>query len=114
MGYQIIAVSADSPEYLSQSKQKHQMGYTLLSDHSMKGARVLGIAWQVNAETLEMFKGFGIDLKKASGEKHNILPVPAAFVVGTDGKIKFAYVNPDHKVRVPSKLLLEAAKVGLK
>ncbi len=113
MGYQILAVSADSPEYLVQSRQKHQMGYTLLSDHSMKGAMALGIAWQVNDENLKILKGFGIDLEKASGESHHILPVPAAYVVGKDGRISFAYVNPDHKVRVPASVLLEAARVGL-
>jgi peroxiredoxin len=114
MGYQILAVSADSPEYLSQSKQKHEMGYTLLSDHSMKGAMALGLAWQVNADDLKMFKEYGIDLEKASGEKHHILPVPAAYIVGTDGKIAFAYVNPDYKIRVPATVLLEAARVALK
>lgn len=113
MGYQILAVSADSPEYLAQSKQKHQMGYALLSDHSMHGAMALGIAWQVNDETLKTYKGYGIDLEKTSGETHHILPVPAAFVVGTDGKIRFAYVNPDHKVRVPVQVLLEAARTGV-
>lgn len=114
MGYQIIAVSADSPEYLSQSKQKHKMGYTLLSDHSMKGAMALGIAWRVNADMLKTLEGYGIDLEKASGENHHILPVPAAYIVGIDGKISFAYVNPDHKVRVPAAVLLEAARAELK
>ena len=113
MGYQILAVSADSPESLSQSKQKLKMGYILLSDHSMKGAMALGLAWQVNADNLKMFKEYGIDLEKASGEKHHILPVPAAYIVGTDGKISFAYVNPDYEVRVPATVLLEAARVAL-
>ncbi len=114
MGYQILAISADSPEYLSQTKQKHKMGYALLSDHSMKGATALGIAWRVNTDTLKTLDGYGIDLEKASGEKHHILPVPAAYIVGTDGKISFAYVNPDHKVRVPATVLLEAARAELK
>ena len=113
MGYQILAVSADSPEFLSQSKQKHKMGYILLSDHSMKGGMALGLAWQVDAGNLKMFKEYGIDLEKASGEQHHILPVPAAYIVGTDGKISFAYVNPDHKVRVPATVLLEAARAAL-
>ena len=113
MGYQILAVSADSPESLSQSKQKLKMGYILLSDHSMKGATALGIAWRVNTDTLKILDGYGIDLEKASGEKHHILPVPAAYIVGTDGKISFAYVNPDYEVRVPATVLLEAARVAL-
>lgn len=113
MGYQILAVSADNPEFLAQSKQKHKMGYQLLSDHTMRGAKALGIAWHVNESMLEKLKSYGIDIEKASGEKHHILPVPAAYVLGTDGKIRFAYVNPDHKVRVPAQVLLEAAKAGL-
>jgi peroxiredoxin len=113
MGYQILAVSADNPEFLSQSKQKHKMGYILLSDHSMKGAMALGLAWQVNTDNLKMFKEYGIDLEKASGEKHHILPVPEAYIVGTDGKISFAYVNPDYEVRVPATVLLEAASAAL-
>lgn len=113
MGYQILAVSADRPEFLQKSKQKHQMGYRLLSDHTMQGAKALGIAWHLDDTTLERYRGFGINLEEASGETHHILPVPAAFVVDTTGKIRFAYVNPDHKVRVPSQVLLEAAKTAL-
>ncbi len=113
MGYQVLAVSADSPEFLAQSKQKHQMGYQLLSDHSMQGAKALGIAWQVSDKVLKKYREYGIDLEQASGEKHHILPVPAAFVIGKDGKISFIYVNPDHKVRVPAQVLLEAAEAGM-
>ena len=113
MGYQVLAVSADNPEFLAQSKQKHQMGYQLLSDHRMEGAKALGIAWLVNDAMLGKLKGFGIDIEQASGEKHHILPVPAALVLSTDGKVHFIYVNPDHKVRVPAQVLLEAAKAAL-
>lgn len=113
LGYQILAISADSPEFLKKSQQKHQMAYKLLSDHTMQGAKALGIAWQVSEQMLQTLKGYGINLEEASGERHHILPVPAAYVVGTDGKISFAYVNPDHKVRVPAQVLLEAAKTGL-
>jgi peroxiredoxin len=113
LGYQIIAISADSPGSLKQSQQKHKPKYRLLSDSSMQGAIALGIAWRVDAETMEKYQGFGIDLEQASGESHHILPVPAAYVLGTDGIIKFAYVNPDHRVRVPSAVLLAAAKAAL-
>jgi peroxiredoxin len=114
LGYQIIAISADSPATLNQSQQKHKPNYLLLSDDSMKGAMALGIAWKVDDAMMKKLGGFGIDIEKASGETHRILPVPAAYVVGTDGTIKFAYINPDHRVRVPSTVLLAAAKEALK
>lgn len=114
LGYQILAVSADSPQMLAQSQSKHKPNYHLLSDHSMQGAIALGIAWRVDDKTLEKFKGFGIDLEKASGETHHLLPVPTAYVIGTDGLIKFAYINPDHRVRIQVDVLLAMAKAALK
>lgn len=113
LGYQIIAISADSPASLQQSQQKHKPNYLLLSDHGMLGAIALGIAWRVDDQTLEKYRNFGIDLEKASGEKHHLLPVPTAYVIGTDGLIKFAYTNPDHRVRINSEVLLAAARAEL-
>ena len=110
LGYQIIAVSADSPEYLQQSKEKHRPNYLLLSDNSMQGAKALGIAWQVTEQTYEKFKGFGVNLEQASGQTHHLLPVPTAYIIDTDAVIKFAYTNPDHRIRINPEVLLAAAR----
>jgi hypothetical protein len=42
-----------------------------------------------------------------------MLPVPAVFLVTTNGLIQFEYVNPDYKVRLDPELLLAAAKIML-
>ncbi len=112
LGYQIIAISPDRPLKLDQTIQKHKLDYLLLSDSKMIGARAFGLAFQVAKETLER-KNFGAELENASGEKHHLLPVPAAFVVGTDSTIKFEYVNPNYLVRIKPDLLLAAAKATL-
>ncbi|MDA2937977.1 redoxin domain-containing protein [Acidobacteria bacterium AH-259-A15] len=114
MGYQLIAVSADRTEKLQQSIGKHQLKYELVSDSQMAGAKAFGLAYRVDDKTLERYKGFGIDLEEASGEGHHLLPVPAVFLIGTDGIIDFQYVNPDHRVRLDPDLLLAAAKASLK
>jgi hypothetical protein len=49
-------------------------------------------------------------VEEASGQKHHMLPVPAVFLVATNGLIQFEYVNPDYKVRLEPELLLAAAK----
>lgn len=113
LGYQVLAVSADSPENLSRTKQEHRMQYQLLSDPGMRGAIALGIAWQVDKESRRKYKGFGVDLEEASGAEHHLLPVPAAFVIGTDGRIDFSYINPDHRGRVPTMVLLKAAEEAM-
>lgn len=109
-GYQIIAISPDKSEKLAESINKHSMNYQLLSDSSMAGAKGFGIAFKVDDATIEKYKEYGIDLYSASGERHNLLPVPAIFVVGTDEVIKFEYVNPDYKVRLEADTLLSILK----
>ena len=110
IGYQIIAVSADKPEELEKSTEKLRLKYTLLSDSDMTGARALGLTYRVSDERYEFLKTKGIDIEEASGKDHHILPVPAVFVIGTDGVIKHQYVNPDHTVRMDPYVLLAAAK----
>ena len=114
LGYQIVALSADRPEKLQETSQNKKINYRLFSDSAMNAAQALGIAFHVDDVTVDKYKKFGLDIEEASGEKHHLLPVPAAFVLKTDGTVVFAYVNPDYKVRVQPEVLLAAAKAALK
>lgn len=113
MGYQIIAIGADRPAKQRQSIQRHLITYTVLSDSSMTAARAFGLAFRVDDTLFQQYKEHGIDLEEASGMKHHILPVPAVFLVDTEGVIQFEYVNPNHRVRLHPDILRAAAKVVL-
>ncbi|MEO8002094.1 MAG: peroxiredoxin-like family protein, partial [Arenimonas sp.] len=109
LGYQMIGISPDLPAELNRTLDKHQLKYTLLSDSKANAMRAFGIGYQLDAATIEKYKGYGIDLEKNSGEKHHGLPVPSVFIIDADGIIQFSYVNPDYKARVPSSVVLAAA-----
>ncbi len=113
LGYRIIAVSADKPSRLQQSMAQNQLTYTLLSDASMQTADAFGIAYKVDQPTLQMLGSNGMDIEKASGRKHHMLPVPSVFLIGTDGIIDFVYANPDYRVRLKPDVLLAAAKASV-
>ncbi len=72
----------------------------------MVAAQAFRVAYQVDAETLNQLKKYGIDLEEGSGENHHMLPVPAVFIAGTDGIIQFSYANPDYKVRITPDMLI--------
>ena len=114
LGYQLLAISPDRPEKLGESIGKHKLDYTLISDSRMEAARALGIAFQVDDATLARYHEYGIDLEADSGETHHQLPVPAAFVVDTQSVVRFAYINPDYKIRVDAEVLLAAARAAMK
>ena len=72
--------------------------------------RAFGLAFRVDDELNEKYLSYDIDLERASGEDHHVLPAPATYIIGTDGVINFAYINPDYKVRLHPDVLLAAAK----
>lgn len=110
LGIKVLAISPDSPGFLSETLAEHEISYHLLSDQRMEGAKKLGIAFRVDRETADRYKENGLDLTERSGYDHLLLPVPSVFLVDTDGVIHFQYVNPDYKVRISGNLLLAAAK----
>jgi peroxiredoxin len=112
LGSQIIGVSPDQPSKLRETVEKHKIGFTLLSDSSMATAKAFGIAYRVDAATLQALARYGVDLQAASGQAHHLLPVPAVFVVSAKGTIQFEYINPDYSVRADPNLLLSAVKLA--
>jgi peroxiredoxin len=110
MGYQILAISADRPEKLRESANENNLDYTLLSDSPMEASKAFGLAFKVDEATVERYLQNGIDLEGDSGYDHHLLPVPAVFILNTDGIIQFQYVNPDYRTRIKSEVLLAAAE----
>lgn len=109
MGFNIWFISIDKPELLLESLDDPDIGYTVYSDSSLNATRAFGLAFRVDDELNERYLSYDIDLEKASGENHHVLPAPATYIIGTDGIINFAYINPDYKVRLHPDVLLAAA-----
>jgi FKBP-type peptidyl-prolyl cis-trans isomerase len=113
LGYQVLAVTPDKASYLGETATKDKLTYTLLTDTGMKTSQAFGVAYLVSSEMDKTYKGYGVDFKDRTSLETLMLPVPAAYVLDTKGNIKFAYSNPDYKVRVDADALLKAAKDAL-
>jgi len=109
MGFDIWFISVDKPELLLESLDEPDIGYTIYSDSALHATRAFGLAFHVNDEMNKRLLGYNIDLEEASGETHHVLPAPATYIIGSDGIINFAYINPEYKVRMHPDILLAAA-----
>ncbi len=109
MGYQVLAISPDRHEELAKTLDKQHLTYQLLSDSDVAFARAFGLVFRVDDPTLEKYQGYGIDLEQASGRTHHMLPVPAVYIVDTQGIIRFAHWDADYKKRLEPEALLKAA-----
>jgi peroxiredoxin len=90
LGYDLIAISPDSPENLIKTSGKVNMDQSLFfSDADGSLSKAFGIAWKQGDRMKDM-------MIQSSGGKNlePVLPVPAVYVIGTDKKITFEYINP--------------------
>ena len=100
LGYQIIAISPDAIDGLSNTIDKNELKYTLLSDGNGVFSEAVGIAFKAPER-------YGKRLFQVSdGENKGFLPVPAVFVVDKAGEILFEYINPNYKQRMNGDLLM--------
>lgn len=107
-GYQMVGISPDSVENSKTNIDENSIPFPIYSDSGLQAIRGFGLAFRVDDTTLNKYKGFGIDLEKASGRNHHALPIPAIYVVNTEGVVTFAYSNPDYRQRLDAKELLDA------
>lgn len=109
MGYQLVAISTDSPENLARTSDKQQLGYTLLSDSDLAASKQFGLAYVAP-------KNYEKTLQEGSGGKNvdKLLPVPSVFILDTKGAIQFEYINPDIRQRISPDLLQSVAATLMK
>jgi peroxiredoxin len=110
LGYQILAVTAESADKLAATADKTHVRYRLLSDVGAKASTAYGVAYRLSAETGKAYRENGIELTVAPDGDGFWLPVPTAFIINRQGVIRFVYSNPDPSIRISSADLLAAAK----
>ena len=111
LGYQIVAISPDRPEELNRMTIADHLNYRLFSDSQAEAMKKFGVAYRVDDTAVKNFKQkYNVDLERASGQTHHILPVPAVFILDRAGKIVFVHADPDYKVRMKGAEVLAAAK----
>ncbi len=109
MGYQILAISPESPERLQEQKLETEFLVTLLSDDKVNTIREFGVGFYLDTVTELKYKTYGINLTKDESG-NSVLPAPSIFILNKKGQVLFNYVNPDYKVRPSADLVLAVAK----
>jgi peroxiredoxin len=107
-GVQLVVLSPDQPSINSEKDD----GLRRLSDPEAITIRQLGLGFTVDDATITKYQGYGIDLEKASGQTHHILPVPAVLVIDAAGVVQFVHADPNYKERLDPAAILTAAGVA--
>ena len=97
-GAVLVALTPELPDNSLSTAEKNKLEFEVLSDVDSKVAKDYGIVFKLTPEVAESYnKSF--DLKKYNGNDSNELPLAATYVIGQDGKIKYAFLDADYRNR---------------
>lgn len=106
LGARLVAISPQTAANSRKSQRDNNLNFPILSDPGAKTADAFGLRFDLPADLIEVYKSFGSDLPRFNGVNAWALPMPARYVIGQDGIIEYAEVNPDYSRRPdPSELL---------
>ena len=107
LGASLVAASPQTSPNRRKSERENALSFLILSDHGNALAHEFGLRYRLPDDLIAVHKSFGNDLTIGNGEPSWTLPMPARYVIETNGVIAYAEVNPDYTKRPdPSELML--------
>ena len=111
LGATLVAISPQVPDGSLTKSEISEMTFTVFSDQNAKVASQYGVAWEVPEFLLDHMRvDRNLDLEKINNGNGSVLPIPATFIIGTDGIIVWNYVNVDYRTRSEPEEIIEALK----
>jgi peroxiredoxin len=105
-GASLVAISPQTGANSRKSQRDNKLGFTILSDAKSEVANAFGIRFALQDYLVDVYRSFGNNLPAINDDPAWVLPMPARYVIDTDGTIVYAEVNPDYTQRPdPSELL---------
>jgi peroxiredoxin len=106
-GANLVAISAQTPDNSLSTAEKNALAFPVLSDSALAAAEGFGIAYELPPELVKLYGQAGNDLPTLNGNGRWVLPVPATYVIGRDGRILQAHIEADYRRRAEPKEVLD-------
>lgn len=109
-GASMVAIVPDREQFAAEMKSEAKAAFPILTDMDNGYAMSLNLAIWVGDEMEQFMTERGNVLPKFQDNDSWMLPIPATFVVGQDGRIKARFVDPDYRKRMAIEDLIAALK----
>jgi len=98
-GAALVAVTPETIENVGKTIGKTKASFSIISDANLSIMKSYQVAFEVDQATQDKYKKYGIDFSVANGNNGANLPVPATYIIGKNGRIKYVFFNPDYRMR---------------
>jgi len=104
LGANLIALTPELPDHSMNTVDKNALNFEVLSDIDNKVAKEYGLVFYLGDEVARLYNE-SFNLIGYNGNKDNELPLAATYIIDQSGKIEYAFVEADYRVRAePSEL----------
>ena len=100
LGANLVGISPETPDVAQQTVSKHNLPFEVLSDVGNEVIKSFGLVNEVFEEMRPLYLEWGLDIPAANGDDSWEIPIPATYVIDTQGVIRAAYVNKDYTQRM--------------
>ncbi|MEL7002703.1 MAG: peroxiredoxin-like family protein [Bacteroidota bacterium] len=105
----LVAVTPEFPHKAQETRTKEGLAFDVITDEHNQLAGKFGLIFDQKNITTELLKTIGFDFEDFYGPDHeNLLPIPGTFIIDTNGKVAFSYVNPNYRERLEPVELVDA------
>ncbi|MCK5678784.1 MAG: AhpC/TSA family protein [Flavobacteriaceae bacterium] len=99
-GVYVMVITPETVERTKETAEKFQTNFSIIHDVDNKIMKDYKVAFEVNKENVPNYYGFvSNQVAKYNIENNNVLPVPATYLIDTNGKIIYEQYDPDYKNR---------------
>lgn len=99
LGADLVAISPQTAANSRKSQRQNKLDFAILSDTHNDVAAAFGLRFALPDYLVDLYKALKNDLPAFNGDPSWTLPMPARYVIGQDGLIAYAEVNPDYTRR---------------
>lgn len=110
LGASLVAISPQTAANSRKSVRQNGLGFSILSDTQNEVAAAFGLRFALPDYLVDLYKSLKNDLPAFNGDPSWTLPMPARYVIGQDGTILYAEVNPDYTRRPEPEDMLPALR----
>lgn len=109
-GGQLVAISPQTPDKSVDQISTSQLTFEVLSDVGNKLAKQCGLVFTLPESLRPIYKAWEIDIPGHNGDNSFELPIPATYIIDTNGVIRYAFIDMDYTKRLEPNIIIEQLK----
>lgn len=107
-GAKVVAITPETYENAQTTAKNTGIDFTVISDADGKIMNAFDVSFDVTEEYQTKIKeNFDASIAETNASKEAVLPVPATFIIDTDGQIIYRQFDPNYKNRASVDKILE-------